>query len=76
MNPDADHITTPHGAALQETALHNAAWSGNAAVVEALLSAGAHIDAVAVYGWRPPVHSALWTDHPRIVRLLLTAARK
>ncbi len=56
VNLDADHYT----------ALHAAAWGGHTATVEALLAAGAGLDAAQTCGWRA-VHCALWQDHREIV---------
>ena len=58
-----------------ETPLHIAAGFGSAASVEAILSAGADMEAQTVYGWTP-LHAAAWHGNPEAVRVFLGAGAK
>ena len=53
------------------TALHDAAWSGEAAIVEILLDGGAHVNASHAEAGSTPLHYAVITNHMNVARLLL-----
>src|ERR1041384_2551695 len=51
--------------------LHEAAWSGNLALVDLLLARGADVNARHAEAGSTPLHYAVITNHPAVVRTLL-----
>jgi ankyrin repeat protein len=51
--------------------LHEAAWSGNAELIDLLLARGANVNVRHAEAGSTPLHYAVITDHPVIVRTLL-----
>ena len=52
--------------------IHDAAWDGNLAGVQAELDKGVDVNAKTDDGWeRTPLHLATWTGHKRVAELLI-----